>query len=280
VVEQSYPSRRLWSTCRATLASAGISIVAPQSIGLAINSQIERSNCLVRHNEWKKALWRSLVKSWRANMSQNAPRNPRRMLRWVDPGHFILMSVSASLLAGAGCGPNNTSISGEARRRTVAQAVEQTSVSCRQCHAEAFSTWQPSDHAQANRLVDPHRDASAFSANPRVEDGGSRFALAWRDGRAVRTERRREHHPAQTRTYSRFKAAVAAARPCSGRVLAASRCGVRSAAQGPVQSLRAGRPQTRRVARRQRAARLSDAPSPQRCQSRDQKLPRQCPPTR
>lgn len=94
------------------------------------------------------------------------------------------------MLAGAGCGPNNSITSVGCRERTVAQAVGQTSVSCRKCHAEIFSAWQPSDHAQANRLIDPKRDPAAFTVTPQVADGDSRFDLAWRDGRAVMTERR------------------------------------------------------------------------------------------
>ncbi|MDQ5980006.1 MAG: Tetratricopeptide repeat protein [Verrucomicrobiota bacterium] len=47
-------------------------------------------------------------------------------------------------------------------RLRVDQAVAQTSHSCRECHAEIHAAWSPTDHAQANRPVDPVRDAEAL----------------------------------------------------------------------------------------------------------------------
>ncbi|WP_164976102.1 tetratricopeptide repeat protein [Oleiharenicola lentus] len=44
----------------------------------------------------------------------------------------------------------------------VAQAVAQTSQSCRECHLEIHAAWSPTDHAQANRSIDPVRDAEAL----------------------------------------------------------------------------------------------------------------------
>jgi len=48
--------------------------------------------------------------------------------------------------------------------RTVAQAVTQTSASCRECHAEIFQAWRGTDHALANRPVDPAGDAGALAS--------------------------------------------------------------------------------------------------------------------
>ncbi len=47
---------------------------------------------------------------------------------------------------------------------TVAQAVTQTSASCRECHREIFQAWQDTDHALANRPVDPVGDAGALAS--------------------------------------------------------------------------------------------------------------------
>ncbi len=87
-----------------------------------------------------------------------------------------------------------------AARRPVSAAVAQTSASCRECHEEIFRAWQGTDHALANRSLDPARDAAAFAAASEIADGGARFALASRDGRPTMTEKRpdgtmREHAP-------------------------------------------------------------------------------------
>jgi predicted CXXCH cytochrome family protein len=46
--------------------------------------------------------------------------------------------------------------------RTVAGSVEQTSGSCRTCHAEIFDAWAATNHAGANRPVDLHTDGAAL----------------------------------------------------------------------------------------------------------------------
>jgi predicted CXXCH cytochrome family protein len=48
-------------------------------------------------------------------------------------------------------------------RLRVHQAVAQTSDSCRECHAEIHAAWAPTDHARANRPVDPVKDAAALA---------------------------------------------------------------------------------------------------------------------
>lgn len=50
--------------------------------------------------------------------------------------------------------------------------------------------WLGSDHALANRKLDPQRDGAAFSVAPEIADGGARFALALKDGRPVMKEKR------------------------------------------------------------------------------------------
>ncbi|RXK56364.1 hypothetical protein ESB00_10985 [Oleiharenicola lentus] len=59
-------------------------------------------------------------------------------------------------------------------RLRVEQAVAQTSESCRECHAEIHAAWAPTDHAQANRPVDPVRDAEALRLFALVTPGSVR----------------------------------------------------------------------------------------------------------
>ena len=60
----------------------------------------------------------------------------------------------------AGCGERES----EKKTRTVAQAVEQTSTSCRSCHEEIFAAWAPTDHALANRPLHPVADKDLLAA--------------------------------------------------------------------------------------------------------------------
>ncbi len=64
-------------------------------------------------------------------------------------------------------------------RRTVAQAVEQTSQTCVACHADIHAGWAKSDHALANRPVDAAHEAEAFKAHPTISDGGTTMHLDW-----------------------------------------------------------------------------------------------------
>ncbi len=49
------------------------------------------------------------------------------------------------------------------RPSSVAAAVAQTSISCRECHQDQFKAWENTDHASANRPVDPTGDAPALA---------------------------------------------------------------------------------------------------------------------
>ncbi len=69
----------------------------------------------------------------------------------------------------------------------VEHAREQTSGTCRGCHADIHAAWSVSDHALANRPVNT-RDEAAFSVAASVEDGGSRFELGWKNSRGLMTE--------------------------------------------------------------------------------------------
>ncbi|MDQ5979017.1 MAG: hypothetical protein QG602_1991 [Verrucomicrobiota bacterium] len=59
-------------------------------------------------------------------------------------------------------------------RLRVEQAVAQVSGSCRECHAEIHAAWAPTDHARANRPVDPGADASALAGFAAVAPGVAR----------------------------------------------------------------------------------------------------------
>ena len=55
------------------------------------------------------------------------------------------------------------------------------------CHTGYHSLWVNSDHALANRPVDPVRDRPAFASLTQIADGGSRFDVAWNNGRPTLT---------------------------------------------------------------------------------------------
>ncbi|HWA87900.1 MAG TPA: tetratricopeptide repeat protein [Opitutus sp.] len=75
------------------------------------------------------------------------------------------------------------------RRRTVAEAVDQTSATCAQCHAKIQAAWRTTDHANANRKIGEGEHV-AFLVAQVIADGGSRFELGWQDGHGVMTEAR------------------------------------------------------------------------------------------
>lgn len=78
--------------------------------------------------------------------------------------------------------------------------MAQKSASCRECHEEIFRAWEGTDHALANRPLDPARHGAAFAVAVEIVDGGARFTLGSRNGRPTMTEKRtdgtrREHAP-------------------------------------------------------------------------------------
>ena len=64
------------------------------------------------------------------------------------------------MLAFDGCRPT------PAATATVAHAVTQPSLSCKQCHLPQYQAWAGTDHALANRPVDPAGDAAALAKFP------------------------------------------------------------------------------------------------------------------
>jgi predicted CXXCH cytochrome family protein len=76
-----------------------------------------------------------------------------------------------------------------ARTTLVSDAVTQTSASCLTCHAEIFAAWRGTDHALASRPV-AATDRAAFTGAATIEDGGSRFEMAWQGDHPVMTQAR------------------------------------------------------------------------------------------
>lgn len=101
---------------------------------------------------------------------------------------LVVAAGTGAMLAGALGGCSRTPST--AVRRPVAAAVAQTSASCRECHEEIYRAWQGTDHARANRPLDPVRDAAAFSIATEIADGGARFALVSHNRRPVMIEQR------------------------------------------------------------------------------------------
>lgn len=93
---------------------------------------------------------------------------------------LILAGVCATALCGCGR-PKSGAL--ESARPTVASATKQTSETCQSCHTGQHALWAQTDHALANRPVDPVRDAPAFASLTQIADGGTRFDVAWNDGR-------------------------------------------------------------------------------------------------
>lgn len=78
-------------------------------------------------------------------------------------GWGAALGVSLMLAGLAGCGRPHGNAT---EPRTVAAAVEQTSTSCRECHAEIFAAWSATDHALANRPVSPTDVAALAKFSP------------------------------------------------------------------------------------------------------------------
>lgn len=60
------------------------------------------------------------------------------------------------------------------------QAPQQTSESCRECHAAIFAAWESTDHALANRPIAETDLPAIFAAGGEVGQAGSRFKLEQR----------------------------------------------------------------------------------------------------
>lgn len=63
--------------------------------------------------------------------------------------------------------------------RLVSAAPEQTSVSCRACHADAHAAWHGTDHARANRPVSAEEDRAAFSVDRDAVPARAGLSLEW-----------------------------------------------------------------------------------------------------
>ncbi len=95
-------------------------------------------------------------------------------------GAGLVAVASALLLLGAsGCNRRAPTEPAAAPRPTVASATTQTSGTCRECHEPVFVAWSGSDHALANRMIDPAREGPAlatFAPPPGVGSGAAPVA--------------------------------------------------------------------------------------------------------
>ena len=77
-----------------------------------------------------------------------------------------------------GCRPRTENAPvASARPATVSAAVAQTSVSCRECHQPQFDGWAGTDHARANRPVDPVRDGGALALLAKLDPASAKPEL-------------------------------------------------------------------------------------------------------
>ncbi len=84
------------------------------------------------------------------------------------PGSALIGLILLGL-TGAGCSRSQPA---EDMPATVAQAVTQSSASCRECHGEIHAAWSGTDHALANRPLDRVGEATALASfNPPAEVG-------------------------------------------------------------------------------------------------------------
>lgn len=94
----------------------------------------------------------------------DAPAAPAR--RWWHGRRALGVAAMLSLLTAACRRPAD-------RAALVAGAPWPSSAACRECHAEVFDAWRATDHARANRPVDPTADAKALVEFPPAAAAGS-----------------------------------------------------------------------------------------------------------
>ncbi len=78
---------------------------------------------------------------------------------WRTPSVLVFAWLWGSAWCVGGCGRPLPS----SRPSSVAAAVAQTSVSCRECHQDQFKAWEDTDHARANRTVNAVGDAPVLA---------------------------------------------------------------------------------------------------------------------
>lgn len=118
---------------------------------------------------WPEALFRIGQRRWRLLRESFSPERKRFM------GGLLCAWWLVAFVATA-CSPQ-----GPVPSDTVASAVALESPSCRDCHQEIYSAWAATDHAHANRSLNRERDYAAFAEHPLISDGGTQFALSWRE---------------------------------------------------------------------------------------------------
>ncbi|MBS0663116.1 MAG: ammonia-forming cytochrome c nitrite reductase subunit c552 [Verrucomicrobia bacterium] len=113
-------------------------------------------------------------------------RNLSPRLNRCRSGLCAVMVLVVGLFASVACSPTTAE---PVRPPGIAEAVDQCSESCQRCHATEYSAWAGTDHARANRVIS-EQDRPAFDRTEPIDVGGSRFDLAWKDGRPRMVEHR------------------------------------------------------------------------------------------
>ena len=111
------------------------------------------------------------------------------MTRKTSPNKVRLVLIGGAISVGAlffSCRPRPVPVTRPAR---VADAVAQASTTCRNCHADIYAAWLPTDHANANRRI-LAADRPAFTVADHIDVGGSRFDLGWKNETPTMIEKR------------------------------------------------------------------------------------------
>lgn len=90
-------------------------------------------------------------------------KKPRLTLSTLKRLVVSTLVITALMVVSVGCGKRTSSAP---TVRTVALAKSQKSGTCRECHEVQFAAWQSTDHALANRVVNPATDAEILSKLP------------------------------------------------------------------------------------------------------------------
>lgn len=106
------------------------------------------------------------------------------MVGWWGTGLLLLLvGTSCSKPADGVIEPDVAGSVAQAGKRSSlpSQFPEQTSESCRACHADVFAAWSGTDHANANQSTHLADLTEAFAQHPEISAAGSTFRLEMKD---------------------------------------------------------------------------------------------------
>jgi predicted CXXCH cytochrome family protein len=117
---------------------------------------------VIRENKWTRLRIECVAPNF-AGMSRYRPMPGSLRRNGCRLGGILRGSLFAAVILALGAGCRRSAADG-------AQAVGQVSkennlsTSCRECHPAQFAAWHDTDHARANRLVDPVGDKDALAS--------------------------------------------------------------------------------------------------------------------